>query len=451
MFEKIKKIVLLIFPLILLTVFLSSVFASAQNDKPLILTIEINNTITAGTMEHLKRSLETAEEMDADAIVLLIDTPGGLVTSTIDIIQLILNSKTPVITYVYPQGAIAASAGSFILLSGNLAAMSPGTTCGAAMPIILSPTEGSVQADDKTIKFLSGHMRSIARERGRSADIAEKFVTENLTLDAHESLEANVIDYISNSLEELLEMIHGTIINENNESTILNTSNANIISLEMTTVNRITNIISNPQITFILVIIGIYGIIIGFNAPGTFVPEVLGAIILMLGLYGFGLFEVNIFAVAMLLLGFAFIIAEVFTPTFGILAFGGIVSIVLGILFLPVEPLMPALWFRKFRFLAIGVGIGSGLLIMLILRGIIRLRKSNVVHGNLEFNGKIGTVVETLDPKGLIKIQGEIWKATSINGDTIETSEKIIIVKREGMNVIVKKINKDTDNMSKEV
>jgi membrane-bound serine protease (ClpP class) len=452
MFKNIRRNTILILPLILLTVILSSVFVSAQNDSPLVLTIEINNTITAGTTEYIRRSLETAEEMNADAIVLLIDTPGGLVSATIDIMRLILNSNTPVITYVYPQGAIAASAGSFILLSGNIAAMSPGTTCGAAMPVIISPTEGTTQtADDKTIKFLAGHMRSIARERGRSTDVADKFVTENLTLDAYEALEKNVIDYIPSTLEELLETIHGTTVKINNENIILNTKNANLEPLEMTIVDRITDIVSNPQITFILVIVGIYGIIIGFNAPGTFVPEVLGAIALMLGLYGLGLFEVNIFAAAMLLLGIALLVAEAFTPTFGILAFGGIVSIVLGILFLPVEPLMPAGWFRSFRLMAIGIGIGSGILMVIILTGIIRLRKSKVIHGNFEFDGKTGTVVDTLDPKGLVKVQGEIWSGTSSLGDTIETGERIVVIKREGINVIVKKTNNDTDIKSKEV
>lgn len=452
MFKKIKQNTILILPLILLTIILSSVIVSAQNDTPLVLTIKIENTITAGTTAHIRGSLETAEEMDADAIVFLIDTPGGLVSSTIDIMQLMLNSKTPVITYVYPQGAIAASAGSFILLSGNIAAMSPGTTCGAAMPVIISPTEGTTQtADEKTINFLAGHIRSIAQERGRTTDIAEKFVTENLTLNAYEALEENIIDHVPNTLEELLKTIHGATVTVDNKDIVLNTRNADIKPLEMTVVDRITDIVSNPQITFILVIVGIYGIIIGFNAPGTFVPEVLGAIALMLGLYGLGLFEVNIFAAAMLLLGIALLVAEAFTPTFGILAFGGIVSIVLGLLFLPVEPLMPSGWFRSFRLMAIGIGIGSSILMVVILTGIIRLRKSKVVHGDLEFDGKTGTAVDTLDPKGLVKVQGEIWNGTSINGDRIESGENIIVVKREGMNVLVKKTSKYSDNKSKEV
>ena len=452
MFKKTRRYTMLIIPLILLTSIFSSVFSTAQNDSPLVLTIEIKNTITAGTTEHIRRSLEMAEDMNADAIVFLIDTPGGLVASTIDIMQLMLNSKTPVITYVYPQGAIAASAGSFILLSGNIAAMSPGTTCGAAMPVIISPTEGTTQtADDKTINFLAGHIRSIAQERGRATDIAEKFVTENLTLNAYEALEKNVIDYIPGSLEELLDTIHGTLVNVNNEDIIMNTKNANIEPLEMTAVDRITDIVSNPQITFILVIVGIYGIIIGFNAPGTFVPEVLGAIALMLGLYGLGLFEVNIFAAAMLLLGIALLVAEAFTPTFGILAFGGIVSIILGILFLPVEPLMPAGWFRSFRLMAIGIGIGSGILMVVILTGIIRLRKSRVVHGDSEFDGKEGIVIDELDPKGLVKVQGEIWNGISNNGGIIDSGEKIIVVKREGMNVIVERANNNKDEKSREV
>jgi membrane-bound serine protease (ClpP class) len=415
----------------------------AENNNPVFISIDISETITAGTTCHIKRTLVTAKEINAGGVILIINTPGGLVSATLDIVQEILSSDVPVITYVAPQGAIAASAGSFILISGNIAVMSPGTTTGAAMPVMISPAEESPQtADNKTITFLAGHMRSIASERNRPPHIAEQFVTENLTLDAKEALESEIIDLISLNLDSLLKDIHGYEVTIKNEKIILNTENAVIEEFEMSLRERITDIVSNPEITYILLLLGIYGLIIGFNSPGTFVPEVLGAISLILGLYGLGLFAVNIFAGLMILLGIILLVTEALTPTYGVLATGGIISLVLGTIFLPVEPLMPSYWFVRFRIMAIGIGVASSIFLIIILSGIIRLKKSRVIHGDNEFNDQAAIVIETLSPKGLVRIQGETWAAVSDTGETIPEGETVKIVSRKDMTVNVEILKK---------
>ena len=426
------------FVLLILLVFTASV--GADSTQPLVVTVTVEGMVTAGTAHTVNRAIEVAESQNAQALVIQLNTPGGLVAATLDIVQDISASQVPIITYVTPTGAIAASAGTFILISGHVAAMSPATTCGAAMPVMVAPTpvgEGTQTADDKTINFLAGHMRSVAVERGRPGDVAERFVTENLTLDDQEALEYQIIDYVAANLAELLETIHGKEIIIQGDTVTLNTSGANILTIEMNIAERITHIVSNPQVTFMLFLLGVYGLIIGFNSPGTFVPEVLGAISLVLALYGLGLFEVNILAGVFIIIGIGMLVAEVLTPSYGALGVGGIISIVLGSIFLPVEPMMPVEWFERFRATVAGVGIVSGILLIILLSALLRLRKVQKVHGEKEFSGQIGVVTEDISPEGLVKIKGEIWKAVSKDGSSILQGEKVKIVSRNDMQLVV--------------
>ena len=432
------------FVLFFLLIFTASI--GADNAQPTVVTVTVEGMVTAGTANTINRAIETAENQGAQALVIQLNTPGGLVAATLDIIQDISAAQIPIVTYVTPSGAIAASAGTFILISGHVAVMSPATTCGAAMPVTVAPTgEGSQTADDKTINFLAGHMRSVAGERGRPVDIAERFVTENLTLDDKEALEKQVIDYIAGNLTELLETIHGKEVTVQGNNVTLNTSGANILALEMNLAERITHFVSNPQVTFILFLLGVYGLIIGFNSPGTFLPEVMGSISLVLALYGFGLFEVNILAGVLIIIGIGLLIIEVMTPTYGVLGVGGIISIVLGSIFLPVEPMMPVDWFSRFRNSAIGIGIISGILFIILLSALMKLRKVQKVHGEEEFADQVVAVVEDINPEGLVKIKGEIWKAVSKDGSIIPQGESVRVISRKDMHLVVEPIIKNTN------
>jgi membrane-bound serine protease (ClpP class) len=429
-----QSTVLWVILLIVMSLFPSQV----HGETPLVLTIEVDDMITAGTAAHIQRAVQEAQGQNAAALVLFLNTPGGLVDATLEIISAISASQVPVITYVTPQGAIAASAGAFILLGGHVAAMSPGTTTGAAMPVTISPgEEGTQTADDKTILFLAGHIRSIAEANGRPGDVAERFVTENLTLSNTEALELGVVDYISPNLPALLETVHGETVQLQETSVILNTSGAQVESLERSLTERITHLISNPQITFILLLVGIYGLIIGLNNPGTFVPEVLGAICLVLALFGLGMFEINLFAVIMIILGIGLLVAEALTPTYGVLGTGGVISLVVGIIYLPVEPLVTDRWLAQFRLMAIGIGAVGSLFLVALIAGIARLRKLPVRMGNTEFLHDLGTVVEPVDPVGLIQVRGELWKAKSISGEVIPIGARVQIRERKDMICLV--------------
>lgn len=422
---------------------LSVGFGQEDHEETVVYSIRVEGTVTAGTTSHIQRGIEKAEEDGAEALLILLNTPGGLVNATIDIISSMISAEVPIITYVHPQGGIAASAGTFILLGGHQAFMSPGSTIGAAMPVTMDPEGGSAPADDKTVQFLAGHMRSIAEARNRPGEVAERFVMENLTLNSSEAIELEIIDGTAGSIPALLEDIHGLEVVLDTETVTLNTRDIETQPIEKNTRDTITHLISNPQIAFILFLVGVYGLVIGFNAPETFFPEVLGAIALVLALYGLGLFEVNIFAALMILLGIGFIIAEAYTPTYGILGTGGVISMVIGILYLPGEPLVSDRWIAEFRTLAIGAGVIASVLLIIIVAGIYRLRKSKAVHGEDEFADAVATVSETLDPEGLIKVKGELWRAKAENSNTIQEGEKVRVLKREGMVCIVEALKKE--------
>lgn len=430
---------------LLLSTLLATSISFSENDSntPLVYTIEIQDVITGGTTNYIARSIEKAEEDNAAALVLLINTPGGLVDATMTILEDMMASDVPIITYVSPQGAIAASAGSFILVGGHVASMSPGTTTGAAMPITIGLSEEGTQtntADEKTINFLAGHIHSVATEKGRNGEVIEKFVTENLTLNAQEALDENVIDTIAIDLDTLLSDIHDMTTSVNGKDVVLNTADAKVVPIGMTTREKATAIISNPQVSFLLVILGIYGLIIGFNAPQTYVPEVGGAIALMLGLYGLGMFEINLFAALMIILGVLLLIAEALTPTYGVLSVGGIISIIFGGLFLPREPLMPVRWFTNLTALVVGVGLGASILMIIALRAILRVRRKKVPQGRNEFADVETTVLDVNENGSLVKIQGEYWYGLTPDGKNVEIGQTVRIINRTGTKLVIQPV-----------
>lgn len=442
--RKITGLLSLLF--IVLAMLIWPVPVGSQTEQLVIYTVEVKDTVTKGTAKNIRRAINYSQDQNAEALIILINTPGGLVDATLDIIQDISAAEIPVITYVTPQGAISASAGTFILLSGHLAAMSPGTTCGAAMPVTMAADGGETQAaDQKTINFLAEHMRSIAQQRGKPGDIAEKFVLENLSLNNEEALKQGVIDINARDMEELTELTDGLEVITAAGKVILNTKGAQINNLAMNTEEKLTHIVSNPSLAVIFLMLGIYGLIIAFSTPGFLLPEVLGSISLILGLFGIGLFEVNLAAGLLIILGVVLLITELFTPTYGVLGIGGIVSIVLGIVFLPVEPLMPGEWFVAFKGMAIGTGIVGAGFVFIVLRGIFNLRKIKPFQGEAEFAESEGVVIEPLDPHGMIRIHGEIWQALSQSGEMIPEGQKVKVVARDNINLLVEKWEDSTE------
>jgi len=427
-----------LFTVLLFTITPGPVPSASQ--ESLIYITRINDTVTPGTAAYIDRAVKTAESNQARAVIIMLDTPGGLVSSTLDIVKIINASRVPVITYVTPRGAISASAGTFILLSGHLAVMAPGTTCGAAMPVRVSSLGKYQAADAKTINIMTEHMKSIAQQRNRPADLAGSFVSDNLSLSNRDAFNRGIIDIEASDLNDLIAMLNGRKVQIVDGEMVLQTANANFQNLNMNLKESLIHGISNPMLAMLLILLGLYGLIFAFHSPGFLLPEILGSICLILGLYGIGLFEINLTAGLLIILGLALLIAEAHTPTWGILGVGGIASIILGIVLFPVEPLLPFSWWSSFRTMALGIGvIGAGLL-LIILRGVWKLRRSDPVHGEHELNKQSGIVMQDLNPRGLVQVQGEIWRASAEDEHTIPKGSPVKIIKKQGLELKVEEV-----------
>ncbi len=435
------KIYLVTFIFLLMTVVILASHVVAAEEKPVYL-VELAGTITAGQNSYLHRQVDKALESDVQLMIILMNTPGGLVDATLQINQLFLNAPVPIAVLVAPSGAIAGSAGAFILTSSDIAAMAPGTTVGAAQPITFSP-EGTEPANEKTVIFYASHLRSMAREKGRPEDIAEKFVTENLTMDARDALEAGVIEYLSGNVEELLSALDGVSIEKQGITYNLKTEGAEIIQEEMNFSERLQNWLSDPQISFMVLMLGILGIYFGLSAPGTIIPETAGAILLVLGIYGIGLFDTNTTGIILILLGIGLIVAEIFTSGFGILGIGGGVSMIAGAVLLPVEPLMARDWYGAFLATVIGMVIGLLIIVIFVAQRIIHSRRQ-WTGGSAYFNPpERGKTVNDLDPEGMIKANGELWKARSNDGSTIATGTPVEVIRAENLQLWVRPVQED--------
>jgi len=432
--------------ILLILVLLSILFAFVANGvgevegKNVIYVLKIEGTITEGTSLDVVEGLRKAEEIGAEAILIELDTPGGLVDSTLKITEAILNSEVPVITYVTPKGAIAASAGSFILISGNIAAMAPATTTGAAMPVEIG-IEGSKPADEKIINFYAGHMESIAASRGKNATQAKRFVTENDALNDNIALERGIIDLIAEDDTELLKKVDGMTVKIGTENRTLATKDADRYIKEKTVRSSLLETLGNPQIAAILLIVGIYGLIFGFLSPGTYVPEMIGAICLILALYGMGLFDVNMFGVLLIIIAVLLFIAEALTPTFGILTTGGAVCLIIGALILPKGPLLVnPQWFTDFLVIIIGIAGAFAAFFFFAMGAVLKSRKRRAQVGAEELIGKVTKAETDIDEEGgTIKLRGEIWNAQTLAGERIKEGEKVEIIDRDGLTLIVKR------------
>ncbi len=406
--------------------------------------IEVEGVVTTGQKNFIGRQVESALEVESQLLIVRINTPGGLVDATMKINELIMNAPIPVAVLVAPSGAIAGSAGTFILMASDIAAMAPGTTIGAAQPVALSPG-GAAEADDKAVTFYTSYMRNTAEEKGRPGDIAERFVTENLSLGSGESLEKGMIEYVAGSVQELMQALDGNEIEKMGETYVLNTADAIIKQGEMTLAERFQNWLGNPQIAFLVLMAGFFGIYIGLSAPGTIVPEVGGLILVIMGIYGIGLFDANTTGIILLIVGLGLIMAEIFTSGFGVLGTGGAISLAIGAIMLPVEPLMETDWYASFVVTVGGVVLGLVLIMVFVVQRIIRSRRRWTGGSEHFTTPQKGVAVNDLDPEGRIRARGEYWSARSVDGSKIPAGSEVEVVRAETLMLWVQ-LPKDENN-----
>jgi len=454
--------------------------AGNDNAPGVALVISIDDAIGVATAEFFISSLKTAQEREASILVLELDTPGGLLEPMRDMIKEILASDVPVAVYVTPNGARAASAGTYILYASHVAAMSKATTLGAATPVSMgnaglagralgapvllraaepggesesgaadsesSPgadqesgaeddgedegkedaeskedTEGKEDAESakdpnaeamqrKMINDSVSYIRSLARQRGRNADWAEEAVREGVTLEAVEAVEMNVADFIADSVEDLLGKAHGREVDLDGTTIKLNTAEAEIEQLEPGWRTRLLSILTNPSVAYLLVIIGLYGLLLeGYN-PGSLVPGIVGVICLLLAAYALSVLPVNYAGLALMLLGVGLIIAESLTPSFGVLGLGGVAAFVVGSIIL-FDTGVPG--FEAPVALIAGVGLAAGLLMLGLVAVLARSQQRPVVSGRESLVGRRAVALEDFEGTGPVLVQGERWQASA--------------------------------------
>lgn len=448
--------------------------AGPANADGVVLQLELEGPLGVGNAEYILDGIEQAEQRNASLVIIRMDTPGGLVNPMRDIVKAILGSSVPVATYVAPGGARADSAGTYILLASHIAAMAPTTHLGAATPVSLggdppeSPSPFQPQPDDapesrspegkdgaapgdadeeqheaepprpdsamerKILNDAVAYIRALAEAHGRNADWAEKAVRDAATLTAEAALQENVIDVIAASREELLAKINGREITVDNEQVTLDTGAATVEEVEPSWRAKFLTTISNPEIAVLLWGLGFTALILEFFHPGAMVPGVVGVICLLLGAYALQIIPVNYAGLALILLGFALIIAEAFVPSFGILGLGGIAAFSFGAIMM-FDTGIPGFGISIAFVVTFAVITGASLL--LIVSYVMKLHRRGAVSGEGSIVGGTATAMEDFTVEGRVWLEGEAWHAVS--DAPVRKDEEVVVRRLEGLTLYV--------------
>ena len=418
--------------------------ATVPSAEAVVFTIEVDDVIHPVIAEYITRALEQAEEERATAVIIQMNTPGGFDASMREIIEQILRSNTPVIVFVGPSGARAASAGFFILLSGDLAVMAPGTNTGAAHPVPLGGGKLDEVMQQKVENDAAAYIRSFVAQRGRNVELAEKGVLESRSFTEEEAQAGNLIDGIAQDLNEILTKFDGREIQRfDGETIVLQLKNESLKAIEMTTRQRVLSKVLNPNIALILGLIGLLGLYIEFSNPGLIFPGVAGGVCVFLALVAFNILPINLLGVVLILAAIVLFALEVKVTSYGLLASLGIAVMVLGSLILIDSPL-PEL--RVKLFTAVGITLPFAAITIFLMRLVILAHRNKSVTGKEGMVGEIGTALTDIQSQGKVQVHGEIWQASS--PQPIESGNRVRVVAVEGLNIQVARVNGPGTNSS---
>ena len=429
----------------------SPLMSTAEAQAPHAVVVEIDEPIQPSTANFLERVVSDAEDGGARFVVIRLDTPGGLYDSTRDIVETILESEIPVIVYVSPSGAQAASAGTFIATAGHITAMANGTTIGAASPVDQRGGPLPEPLGSKATNDAAAFLRSIAVERGLNADALNDTVTRAQAYSASEALNENVINFVAKDLEQLLSTVDGQRVDLfDGSSYVIETSGIELRTVDKTILERFLAIISNPNVAFLLLVIGAIGLFIEFLAPGLFAPGIIGVIFLVMAFVAFGNLPVNWVGLALIAFALLLMFAELKSPGVSFFGAGGVVSFVLGSVLLfggftfqppgPIET--PS--FRVNYWLIGGVTVTLAGLLIFVVRDILlaqRLEERQATKGitTAALVGTTGVVSAELAPSGMVFVSGEEWSAVSDTGDSIEEGAEVVVTEVDGLTLKVYK------------
>ncbi len=406
---------------------------AAPAGAAMVRVLTVQGAISPGSADYLLRGIDKAIEEQAHLIVIEMDTPGGLDTAMRDIIKVILASKVPVATYVSPRGARAASAGTYILYASHIAAMAPATNLGAATPVELVPAGDDKPAPDKpgaappetakpadappgdakmrkAVHDAAAYIRGLAELRERNVEWAERAVREAVSLPASEALELKVIDLVATDLDDLLRQVNGRVIKMNGDTVTLDTTNAVVERVQPDWRSRLLAVIGDPGIAYILMLLGIYGLIYEFSNPGMLFPGVVGGICLLLAMFALQVMPINYVGLALIILGIVMMISEAFIPSFGALGGGGIIAFVIGSVML-IDTDVPGYGIPWA--LIVPVAVTSGLFSFFVVGMAVKARARPVVTGAEQMIGATGEILEDMEHEGWAHVHGEQWRVRS--------------------------------------
>jgi len=430
------------FLLLLATLLAGFQTTQAQGDRPLVLVMTADGPIMPPMLEYIKRGIQTAERRDAEVLVIQINTPGGDLLTTLDIIAAIRASGVPVVVYVAPRNAIAGSAGALITMAGHASAMAPETVIGASTPI--SGSGGDLNADEraKATNASKAAIRDIVSPRGAEAlALAEAMIDEAKAATAREALEVHLVDFIVDNIDDLLESLDGFTVQVNNESHVLNTADATTEPLDMSFIERFLLLLTDPNIVFSLLSIGTTALLIEISSPGGWVAGFVGVFCLSLAVYGFGVLPINWFGIIFLITAFVLFILDIKAPTHGALTTAGVASFIIGALVLFNSAATP-----QFQRVSVPLVIGFGVFLGLVFFGILMLalRTTHVpVRVGIEsYVGKTGIARSPLDEMGgQVQMGSELWTADPVaESEKIGKGDHVEVVEVKGLRLKVRKI-----------
>ncbi len=379
-----------------------------------VVVINVDGAIQPACSDYIRSGIEKATQENAECLIIKLNTPGGLLKSTRVIVTDILQSKVPVVVYVALSGSQAASAGVFVTIAANIAAMAPGTNIGAAHPVTLQGTQDSIMME-KATNDAAAFIRTISEKRNRNIQWSEDAVRKSLSITETEALKLHVIDLIAKDVKDLLEKIDGREVETSSGKVLLNTKNAEIINLDMTLSQIVLNILSDPNLVYILFMLGIYGLFFELYNPGAIFPGVIGGICIILALYSMHTLPINYAGLALIIFAVILFVLEIKIVSHGILSVGGVISLILGSIMLIDVDSFGQVFKISWEIIATVVILTVLFFSFAITMGI-KAQRRKPTTGAEGIIGEIGVAISDLDPEGEVRVHGEIWKSESIAG-----------------------------------
>lgn len=436
-----KRFLLLLWIAILVLLPLLATPVLAQEDAPLVLLLTAEGPLTPSMLGYLERGLDAAEGQGAEAVILMLDTPGGNVDLMNEIVQVIRNSITPVVVYVAPPGAIAASAGTVITLAGHASAMAPETAIGAASPVGGEGEDLGETIEAKEKNILKALVRSLSEERGEEAiQVAEDTIESAHAVSATEAYQIGLVDFIAENVPDLMDLLDGYQVTTIDGEVTLETANALVTPFDPTFIESLLGVLTNPNIVFLLLTVGVQAILIELSSPGGWIAGFIGAVCLALAAYGLGVLPVNWFGLIFLAIAFVLFILDIKAPTHGALTAAGVASLIVGSLVLFNSPGTPS-FLRVSVPLVIGVSLGTAAIFFVILTIALRAQRAPIRMGQESFIGRTGTTRTPISPIGTVQLGGELWTSELAEGeDPIPEGAQVEVIEIKGVRAIVRRV-----------